>query len=367
MLETAMLAIDPIAAQVLHNCRVADARHAGMYSICGLALGLRDLYKWEQGLPPWEERDSAEILEWIGDREEEWERVCFEEFRPITIQGRSHDPFDIASINARLESEGLIYGAGYAHGLRPTFFLAELKERREMEGLRVQVLGRELARDLLTLPALSRDACIFLRRESATLFLWDRILFARKSGRTALRFALASYGVAAGDQAALRERLDQMVADQMEDHLQHEIGELRDRVFDRDLWREIIAAFHGSPIELLARALKDLLADTQRTLPHIIEARRASSLAFYAAFLDGLRPRLFPEIRRAFEDFPASGNWQPVEQAAAAGFRARPASGGKPQPDLSGGQAERRPGLGPRRDPDGSPGSAGPGGKEPLR
>ena len=32
--------------------------------------------------------------------------------------------------------------------------------------------------------------------------------------------------------------------------------------FDRDTWREIIAAFQYSSVEHLARAVKDLLADT---------------------------------------------------------------------------------------------------------
>ena len=36
--------------QVLRNCHISYARHAGLYSICGLALRLRDLYKWEMGL-----------------------------------------------------------------------------------------------------------------------------------------------------------------------------------------------------------------------------------------------------------------------------------------------------------------------------
>jgi hypothetical protein len=39
--------------QVLRNCDISDADHAGFYSICGLALRLRDLYKWENQLPPW--------------------------------------------------------------------------------------------------------------------------------------------------------------------------------------------------------------------------------------------------------------------------------------------------------------------------
>ncbi len=62
-----------LTRQVLQNCDISDAYHSGLYSICGLALRLRDLYKWEKQLPPWEERDSSEILDWIDAKETRWE------------------------------------------------------------------------------------------------------------------------------------------------------------------------------------------------------------------------------------------------------------------------------------------------------
>ncbi|MEJ2658563.1 MAG: hypothetical protein P8012_15455 [Desulfobacterales bacterium] len=48
-----MFKISDIADQVLFNCNITDSQHAGLYSICGLALRLRDLYKWENRLEPW--------------------------------------------------------------------------------------------------------------------------------------------------------------------------------------------------------------------------------------------------------------------------------------------------------------------------
>ena len=89
-----MLNTDDIARQVLHNCDISDANNAGMYSICGLALRLRDLYKWEQGLPPWEERDSSEVLEWIEAKENQWDQCIDNEFADISINGKTFDPFD---------------------------------------------------------------------------------------------------------------------------------------------------------------------------------------------------------------------------------------------------------------------------------
>jgi len=37
--------VESIIDQVSGNCAVSDARSAGLYPICGLALRLRDLFK----------------------------------------------------------------------------------------------------------------------------------------------------------------------------------------------------------------------------------------------------------------------------------------------------------------------------------
>ena len=52
-----MIELEQLANQVLHNCYISDSRFAGNYSICGLAMRLRDLYKWENGFEPWLEKD----------------------------------------------------------------------------------------------------------------------------------------------------------------------------------------------------------------------------------------------------------------------------------------------------------------------
>ena len=62
--------LETVVNQVVHNCNISDARYAGYYSVCGLALRLRDLYKWEKGLDPWVEDEPSKVLEWIGERED---------------------------------------------------------------------------------------------------------------------------------------------------------------------------------------------------------------------------------------------------------------------------------------------------------
>ena len=71
-----MLELDPIIAQVKENCDIADANHAGLYSICGLAMRLRDLYKWDMGLEAWMEGSSSEVLAWIGEKERKWDKLA---------------------------------------------------------------------------------------------------------------------------------------------------------------------------------------------------------------------------------------------------------------------------------------------------
>jgi hypothetical protein len=317
-----LVQLDSIARQVFHNCTISDARYAGYYSICGLALRLRDLYKWEKGLDPWVEDESSLVLEWIGKKEEEWESLVENNLTEITILGRSYDPFDTNGINEILEPEGLLYGAGYVYSLKPSFFLARLDEKRRINGFPVYYLGRELARDLLTVAALSQDDRILIRKESAKLFLWDKIFFIKRSGRGALRFALENYGLSMQDTEALHSAFAQISDAETESYVYHELGEIKDRDFDRDVWRDMIASFPHTPVELLVRSVKDILADTNEygKLRYITREKKSASLAFFAAFLDGLRKELFPEITEAFKAFMHERDWRLIETAVDAGY-----------------------------------------------
>jgi len=318
-----MFKADTLARQIINNCDISDAQHAGLYSTCGLALRLRDLYKWEHRLNPWEEKDSSEILDWIGEKEALWEKLANAKYTDLSIQDKHYDPFDTAAINAALKPDGLFYGAGYAFRLKPTFFLAEIENTAQRNGYTVYTLGREMARDLLTLPALSQDQSILLRTDSARLYLWDQMAYIKKSGRPALQFALEHCGLKNHQPEVLQQHLPQILAVQIDNYLYHEIGELTDATFHPTIWRELIANFPHSPVELLARGLKDLLADTSQngTLPYLIKNRKTAGLGLYAAFLDGMPKALFPELRDAFNHFTKTRNWRMIREAAAEGYR----------------------------------------------
>jgi hypothetical protein len=316
-----MPALDRLLQQIQRNCDISDAQHSGVFSICGLALRLRDLFKWERGLAPWEEGDPAAVLEWIGAREAYWETLAGTEPAELTIGGRPLDPFDTAAVNADLSPHRLYYGAGYARGLKPTFFLAAIEDEQVIEGCRVYRLGREFCRDLLTLPALSQNGTILLRRRSARSLLWDQIAYAPPSAQRPLNAALQACGIADRRPDELLRKWDALLRVQEEIHLHHELGEVQEGRFSSEGWREIIAAFPLTRIELLARHVKDLLADTHPLGPlcHLARTRSAAGLGLYLAFADRLARNLFPALAPAVDDVLRTGDWTILEGVVAAG------------------------------------------------
>jgi len=304
-----------LARQVRRNCTISDARFAGLYSVCELVMRLRDLYKWEHSLAPHEEHEASQILDWIGRKEAMWEDLQESEFIDLVIDGQRIDPFDTEKINRMIEPRGLFYGAGYAQRLKPSFLLATIEKKSDIKGNPVVFLTSELARDLLTLPALTQDSTIVVRQSAVELYIWDQMLYLSQSGQPYFRFALSACGISEKDFSALRHCLPKVITAQQDTFLYHEIGELADTVFDRRLWRDMIVTLPQTRTELLVRAVKDILADTcpEGTLHQIVRSRQTAALGFYAAFLDGLRKKLFPEIRTGLACFMRNGDWASVE------------------------------------------------------
>ena len=182
-------------------------------------------------------------------------------------------------------------------------------------------LGREWARDLLTLPAVSQGRVILLRRDAAARALWDQIAFVTPSARRAMDAALDACGIADHRPAAVRRDFDRLLRVQEELHLRHEIGEIRETGFPRDLWQEIVAAFPLTRVELVMRRVKDLLADTHPSgpLPRFCEARNTAGLALYMANSDRAARALFPDLSQGFDALLRDGEWGALEQAIAGG------------------------------------------------
>lgn len=303
-----------LARQVRRNCMISDARFAGLYSVCELVMRLRDLYKWEHSLAPHDEHEASQILDWIGRKETLWEDLQETEFMDLSIDGERIDPFDTENINRLLAPMGLFYGAGYAQRLKPSFLLATIERKTAIKGHPVIILASELARDLLTLPALTQDSTIVIRKAAVGLYVWDQMLYLSQSGQSYFQFALSACGIPEKEFGLRRHCLPKVISAQRDIFLYHELGELTDTDFDRRLYRDIIATLPHTRTELLVRTVKDMLADTcpEGTLSHIVRSRQTAALGFYTAFLDGLRKKLFPEIRTTCACFMRNGDWSAV-------------------------------------------------------
>lgn len=303
-----------IAKQVQENCEISDAKHWGSYTICGLLIRLMDLYRWSGGIDPWIRIDTPELMEWVGKKEEKWKKIKGKKYKKIVIEGNKYDPFDADGINKILEPEGVIYGAGYVAAMKPSFFLAEKEETRTESGHKIFILGKELARDLIANPALLQGNNIFVRTQPARSFMWGKIEEFKFGGKKSLKDAFAYYGVDIVDIEDPAE-VDRVSREELESYIHHEIGEARDTTFPGEKWEEIVSAYPLTHIEKFARAVRDVLADTNEhgTLRYIIDNKKEGALGFYAALSWGFRKMIFPEIVTAFESF--NGDWSVIEAA----------------------------------------------------
>jgi hypothetical protein len=71
--------------------------------------------------------------------------------------------------------------------------------------------------------------------------------------------------------------------------------------------------------ELLARAVRDNLADCLSTLPALLERDAQASLHFWFSHLDGMRRELFPALSAAYRDWRDSGSSAALEATIGTG------------------------------------------------
>ncbi len=323
-----MLDISSIARQVKTNCNISDSRFWGYYSPCGILLRLRDLYRIENDVSAGKSVPSHEISRWIGERETLWEKLSPLEFQQIEIQGKTYNPFNTRAINAVLGKTGLYYGAGYGDFLKPTFLLAEISRKTEIGKHTVFILGKEVARDLSSSPAMLQGNTIIARMETVTLFLWDKLeeMKARKY-HDALSYAFSEYGIKKNrtdsqDPETLAVLIGEIAKDEICSFIHHELGESSQRRLLGKWWKKLVIDLPHGRAGLFLRALKDVLADTCRggMLEHIIHRKKTGSLGFYSALLGGYRKMLLCDFTPAFDEFLHSRDWSLIERAKKRGY-----------------------------------------------
>jgi len=321
-----MIDIDDLSVQVKKNCNISDAQFWGTYSLCGLLLRLRELYRVEKGIKLWEKIPQRDVGEWITNRENLWRELEEEDYKNIAINDNIYGPFEVEKINDDLAKERLIYGAGLGLHGKPCFFLADLTSKKAIDGFDIFLSGREYAKDLSEYPALLQDRAIFARTEPTKHLLWQRFEEMRcKSTKYALTFAFSKYGISHREEPS--EEMDKKISDvansEAETYIHHELGEAFEGEKIGDDWKKLLTCLPHSKAELFARAVKDVLSDTSEKgmLKYIIESRKEGSLGFYVVFFSALRKIIFPEILDAFRTFVEKKDWQPIDDAKKVGYR----------------------------------------------
>ncbi len=321
------LDITSLQCQIQLNCHISDANYSGTFSLCMLLLRLRNLYKWEVGMPPWQEPPQGELLQWVENRENMWLDLEGRSPESLKVDGESLDSMEASQINAMLSGSGLYYGAGLVTGMKPSYFLGRMVEKRKQEGMHICVVDEELARDIFSVPLMRQGDLIVGRRRSMATLLWDEILELRASSAKALAFAFDCHGLnlhRLRRQPGLhRDGFLRACDTELETWVYHEIGESLVDVFPGDFWQRIVSEQAGTLVEFFARAVRDVLADTCRggLLDHIVKEGKSSSLGFYAALTRPLSRIIYPEIVPAVQDFMQNTDWERIEEARRAGYK----------------------------------------------
>lgn len=290
--------IKALSATVQHNCHISDARHARDYSLCIYLLKMREYYRWEKGFGYEDELPARDLGDWLQEREQLWHSLESQSFHAIPLDGKHIDPFDGEAINRLLAPQGFVYSSGFGRYAKPHFFVGRLLRKESRAGFTVFISSDELARDLVSPPAMSLAHTVFVRRESLRRMLWEKFEEWRwRKQENAMARAIKCYGFA----DSVDRALDEMADSETEAAVLHEIGEgLAGRLLGED-WREMLAVVSRTKAEIIARAARDHLADCLSTLPTLLAQENRASLHFYFANLDGMRRELFPELVDAYQ------------------------------------------------------------------
>lgn len=304
------------------NCHIADARHAADLPLCVYLLQMRELYRWERGLAFGAEIGRADLGAWLAQREALWSGLEDRAFVALPMGGRRLDAYDVETLNAELAPCGLVYGAGLAAAGRPTFFLAEsLGLQRRDQSLALQVCGCEYARCLFApSAALVGGHTIVLRRESLERWLWEKFeTFSLRRADGPMKALAQAFGLIDASQfTALAPR---MVDDLCETLVLHELGEHRAGQWLEPQWAAMRMALEQRRTDLRVRAVRDLLADLETTLPALLERGHGTGLHFWFANFEGLRERLFPALVLGYAAWRGGDAGETLSRAARTGVR----------------------------------------------
>jgi len=310
------LNLGALVSAVQNNCDISDAQFAGDLTMCTFLLKMRELYRWEHDLPLSQEMPRDAVGNWLHERELLWESMETAPYEALPLPGGRIDPFESSAINAELTAHGLVYSGGYGRSCKPHFFLGSLVGDQRRDGIRVLVSGCEYARDLDAPPGMLLDDTIFVRTESLRRWLWGKVEEWRWNRRNAaLGRAIAGYPFDTDTDLALSA----MTGTETESVILHEIGEARANAELGEDWGRMLADLMRTRAEIMARAVRDLYADSLSTLPALLARDEPNAIHFYFANFVGMRRKLFPELATAYEGWVAGGRLDDIRRLAESG------------------------------------------------
>lgn len=296
---------------IQHNCHIADARHAGDYTLCVYLLKMREFYRWEQGDNYQKELTNDDIGDWLVEREGLWDEVEEKEYKPLVIDGVKYDPFDSTAINTALNDKGLVYSAGLGKQCRPHFFIAKLAKKIKKNDYTILIAADEYARDIASPPAMQQANTLYIRHESLRQVLWEKVEEWRWiETDTPLGRAVGFYDFDNNIETAL----DEMAATETQMVIAHEVGEV---IAGKELgepWQKMLANLPRSKAEIMLRAIRDHYADAINTLPELIKQNNPASIHFYFGNMTAMRKELVPTIVKAYEIWHSTGDLSQLEQ-----------------------------------------------------
>lgn len=286
-----------LALQVQHNCHISDAQYAGNYTLCIYLLKMREFYRWESQLPLTKTLSKDDIGQWLVQREAHWDDIDELPLSDLQINGQTCNVFDSETINTLLESDNLIYSGGYGLYGKPVFFLGELLHKEKQDDYTLYITGKELARDLAAPPGMAQNKTVYIRRESLRRFIWEKVEESDwHTQENALSRALDCYNFKDNQLAALEKMTD----NEVNTVLHHEIGEIQAGKILGDIWEEMLMDLPPSQGEIMARAVRDNIADMLSTLPELIKRNEPAQLNFYFANMSSMRKVIFPGLMSAY-------------------------------------------------------------------
>ncbi|MCX7913244.1 MAG: hypothetical protein N2511_01520 [Thermodesulfovibrionales bacterium] len=306
--------IKNISQQIKYNCDISDAKYWGYFSLCGLLLRLRELYRSENNLPPWTKIDQQKIGDWITAKEILWAEIEDKSFINIEINGFSINPFEVVTINSLLTKNNLIYGAGYGLYKKPVFFLGELYSHSQRGEYDIYYIKKEFVRDLFTSSGMLLGKQIFIRLEQLLSILWEMFLESKCKYNDYLGNVFSKVGINTEDHITedFATKLDNLALFYSEIIVNHELAEAEET---NEEWRKIILHIEDRKLELILRNIKDVVADTSEIGPlrKIIEKKDIASLYFYISYTEMFNKSIHPELSKAFIIFKKTKDWDALD------------------------------------------------------